>query len=93
MSSPWEGKVRELIWTLDDDNPRYRHGKWRAVFDDQLKSTPLTIQSANPLFSLPLGEGRIGFTKWLSKEAIWDRIQTLSQVAIQEGEQREVSEV
>ncbi len=90
MSSSWEEKVHKLVWTFDDDNPRYRHGKWRAVFDNQLKSSPLTIQTADPLFSLPLGEAKIGFTKWLSKEAIWDRIRTLSQIAVLEGEELEV---
>ena len=91
-STAWEGKLKDLIWSLDDNQPRFRHEKWRAVFDEQLRSTPLTITAfANPLFSLPLGEHEEKWTVWLSKEAVWDRFNTLSQIAVLEGEEREVS--
>ncbi|KAJ9645090.1 hypothetical protein H2199_003094 [Coniosporium tulheliwenetii] len=89
-STSWESKLKDLIWSLDDNQPRFRHEKWRAVFDDQLRSTPLTITAfANPLFSLPLGEHEEKWTVWLSKEAVWDRFNTLSQIAVLEGEERE----
>ncbi|EON65043.1 hypothetical protein W97_04278 [Coniosporium apollinis CBS 100218] len=89
-STAWEGKLKDLIWSLDDNQPRFRHEKWRAVFDEQLRSTPLTITAfANPLFSLPLGEHEEKWTVWLSKEAVWDRFNTLSQIAVLEGEERE----
>jgi hypothetical protein len=41
-----------------------------------------------PRFSLPLGEERIEWTVWLSEEALWARISTLSQVAVLQGEQK-----
>ena len=87
--------MKDLIWTLDDGQPRYRHEKWRSVFDDeQLKATPLTITAfANPLFSLPLGEYEEKWTVWLSKEKLWSRFSTWSQIAVLEGEDREVSVV
>jgi len=59
------------------------------VFDEQLKSNPLTLHFADPIFSLPLGEGSVPFQSWLSKEDTWKRYRTLSQVAILEGEQLE----
>ncbi|KAF1984648.1 methyltransferase [Aulographum hederae CBS 113979] len=88
-TTSWEGKVKALTWTFDDGQMRYRHGRWREVFDRQLKATPLTISAANPLFSLPLGEDQQDWTVWLTKEALWQRYRTLSQIAILEGEELE----
>ena len=51
----------------------------------------MTIQTADPLFSLPIGEETIEFTHWLSPDAIWDRFHTLSQFAVLEGQQLLVS--
>lgn len=90
MTTPWESKLHDLIWTFDDAQPRYRHAEWRKVFDEQLRSTPLTLPLfANPLFSLPLAEQTFPFTVKLTKEALWDRFSTLSQIARLEGEERE----
>lgn len=90
--SAWEEKLHEVIWSRDDDQPRFRHEKWRSVFDEQLQSNPISITTtANPLFALPLGEHVHEWQIWLSKEAVWDRFNTLSQIAILEGEEREVS--
>ena len=89
MSSNWEKKVHELTWSFDDHKPRFRHERWRDIFDEQLKSSPMSIQAANPLFSLPLGEGSVKFATKLDKEQIWKRYQTLSQIAVLEGEELE----
>ncbi|KZF24652.1 S-adenosyl-L-methionine-dependent methyltransferase [Xylona heveae TC161] len=85
----WESKVKNLMWSFDDHNPRFRHEGWKKVFEDQVKSSPLTIQTVDPLFSLPLGEESVPFERWLSKQGVWDRYNTLSQIAILEGEDRE----
>ncbi|KAK3061267.1 hypothetical protein LTR53_019834, partial [Teratosphaeriaceae sp. CCFEE 6253] len=54
-STPWEGKLRDLTWTFSDDEPRFRHEKWRKVFEDQTKSTPLSLLVASDqYFALPL---------------------------------------
>jgi hypothetical protein len=79
--------MREVIWTFDDDSPRFRHEKWRQVFDDQNASDPLSMHLATPLFGLPIGEDSVEFTSWLSKEDIWGRLRTLSQLAVLEGEE------
>lgn len=76
---------------MDDNSPRFRHEAWRKVFDDQLRTTPFTIQSADPLFSLPLGEESEKFTHWLNRDDVWERFHTLSQIAVLEGEELEVS--
>ena len=39
------------------------------------------------MFSLPLGEDSVPFETWLSKEDVWKRYKTLSQVAILEGQE------
>jgi hypothetical protein len=91
-TTKWEGKLNDLIWTFEDDAPRFRNAKWQAVFENQIKSTPLTITAfASPLFSLPLGEDEVKWTVWLTKENIWKRFSTLSQIAVLEGEALEVS--
>lgn len=41
------------------------------------------------MFSLPLGEDIVPFETWLSKEDIWSRYRTLSQIAILEGQELE----
>lgn len=89
-TTEWEAKIKKVTWRYSDDTPRFREEKWKETFDNQLKSSPLTIQTANPLFSLPIGEDHNKFETWLSKEAIWDRYQTLSQIAILKGEELEV---
>jgi hypothetical protein len=84
--------LKDLIWSLPNDQPRFRNGKWRDVFEDQVKSTPFTITTqADPLFSLPLGEDQIKWTVWLSEENLWKRFRTLSQLAVLEGHALDVS--
>ncbi|KAL9593731.1 MAG: hypothetical protein Q9219_007407 [cf. Caloplaca sp. 3 TL-2023] len=83
----WEATMKNIVWSYDDQHPRFRHENWRQVFDKQLSSTPFTIQSADPLFSLPLGEGSVEFVYYLHPDAIWKRFQSLSQIAVLEGEE------
>lgn len=92
-TTTWESKLNDLIWSLDDEKYRFRHGQWRQVFDDvQLKSNPITaVSSANPLFSLPIGEDQEKWTVWLTKENIWARFATLSHIAVLKGEELKVS--
>lgn len=90
MTTNWEPQIRDLTWTLDDDLPRFRHEQWRRCFDDQLASTPFSVTSADPLFSLPLGEGSVKFETWLSRDSIWKRYKTLSQIAVLGEEKHEV---
>nr|POF03131.1 putative methyltransferase-like c25b8.10 [Quercus suber] len=90
-STSWEVKAHELIWSFDDNEPRFRHEQWRKVFDEQTKSTPLSLLIANDdqLFALPLGEDTESFEVKLTKEKIWERFATLSQIAVLEGEDLE----
>ncbi len=90
----WEDRLNELVWSFDDDQPRFRHEKWRQVFDEQVKATPLSLLVASDdeqLFSLPLAEHVERFEVVLSKEQIWQRFNTLSHIAILEGEEQKVS--
>ena len=83
----WESKIKEVMWAYDDGHPRYRHDKWRDIFDGQLSSTPFTILSADPIFSLPLGEDHTKWTVWLSRDAVWERFHTMSHISVLEGEE------
>lgn len=82
--------MKATMWSHNDDQPRFRHEKWRQVFERQVSSSPFTIQTAYPLFSLPLGETSVDIVDWLSPEAIWDRFRSLSQIAVLKGEELEV---
>jgi len=89
IKDSWESDVRDLTWTFDDKMPRFRHERWREIFDDPLKSNPLSIHTAPPpLFGLPIGQDSVDFSIWLSKENIWKRYSTISHIAILEGEER-----
>lgn len=88
-TTEWEGKLKSITWSFGNEDVRFRHEQWRKVFEKQLESTPFSIQAADPLFSLPLGEDSVEFTEWLSPEAIWDRYHTLSQFAVLEGKELE----
>lgn len=93
----WEQKLKEIVAETDDSHPRFRHMKWKDVFEKQLDSTPFqtlkdTFTHRFPTFSLPLGEETVKWTAmWLRDEAIWDRFATLSQIAnLDDGKKEEV---
>ncbi|KAI0135124.1 S-adenosyl-L-methionine-dependent methyltransferase [Daldinia grandis] len=93
-TTAWEQKINNFIWSLDDGLPRFRHQKWKEVFDQQLPSNPLqvikdTFTDQLPRFSLPLGEDSIKWTVWLSEEALASRLNTLSQIAVLKDDKRE----
>ena len=92
MTTKWESTIRDLTWSFDDDIPRFRHKQWRKCFDAQLASKSLSLTSADPLFSLPLGEGTVSFETWLSRDDVWERYKTLSQVAVLGGDKLEVGD-
>lgn len=74
--------MKELIHSLPPGGPpRFRDDKWWEVFDRQSRA-------ARHFFSTPVGEERLPFTVWLTKERLWDRINTLSHVAVLEGADR-----
>ncbi|GAM83441.1 hypothetical protein ANO11243_014290 [Dothideomycetidae sp. 11243] len=89
-ASSWEQKMHDFVWSLDDDQPRYRHEKWRKIFDEQLESGPLSIMtSSTPLFALPLGFHEERWEVWLPEDKIWERLNTLSQISVLKGKDKE----
>lgn len=83
--------MREVTWSVEDEHPRFRHEKWREIFDKQLSTNPLSILAAQPLFSLPIGEESVKWSIWLGRYDIWQRFHTLSQISNLEGQQLEVN--
>ncbi|KAI1112498.1 S-adenosyl-L-methionine-dependent methyltransferase [Nemania sp. NC0429] len=95
-TTKWEQKLNDYILGFDDGLPRFRHYKWQDVFEQQAPGNPVrvirdTFTDHLPRFSLPLGENTIKWTRWLSEEALWARINTLSQIAVLVGEGREAA--
>lgn len=70
---------------------------WQDVFAAQIKSNPVqvlrdTLTNRLPRFSVPIGQDSVEWTHWLSEEALWRRINTLSHVAMLQGKDREEGE-
>ncbi|KAH8703799.1 putative 2-heptaprenyl-1,4-naphthoquinone methyltransferase [Talaromyces proteolyticus] len=70
-TTKWEIVIKEEIWHHDDSLPRYRHGLWKAVFDEQNQV----------YFKSPIEEKSDPFTYYMTLEALWSRLQTFSQFA------------
>ena len=71
--------MKQLILALPPDGTdRFRDDKWRRVFERQ-------AEDAAPWFEVPIQEDKIPFTERRTKELLWDRIHTLSQVAVLGG--------
>ncbi|KAL8304283.1 hypothetical protein RB597_004480 [Gaeumannomyces tritici] len=94
-STQWEQKLSDFVHALPEDGHlRFRHSKWQEVFTRQLSNNPIRalrdgMADHLPRFSLPIGEQRIPFTVWLEKDAMWKRINTLSQVAVLKDAQKD----
>ncbi|KAM5355792.1 hypothetical protein ACJ41O_002438 [Fusarium nematophilum] len=83
-ATKWEGELSDLSFTEKaDKEPRFRHLLWKQVFERQ-------AQADAPLFSTPIETEKIKWSVWLTPEALWDRLNTLSWNAIREGEERRV---
>ncbi|KAI1433638.1 S-adenosyl-L-methionine-dependent methyltransferase [Xylaria sp. CBS 124048] len=88
-TTAWEQKLNDFILSFDDGLPRFRHQKWQEVFESQ---TPADVLADNlPRFSFPLGEETIRWALWLSEEALWARINTLSHIAILKGNEKQAA--
>ena len=93
-TTKWEQKLKEIVAGLEDGHPRFRHLKWREVFERQQDTTPLqalkdTFTQNLPRFSLPIGEEDVKWTVYLKDEDVWSRYSTLSQIANQTGSRKE----
>ncbi|KAI0168688.1 methyltransferase [Pestalotiopsis sp. NC0098] len=93
-ATKWEQKLNDFVWSLDDGHSRFRHMKWKEIFEKQAPGNPIqvvkdTLLDHLPKFSLPLGEDSVNWTVWLSEDALWARINTLSQITVLKGEERE----
>ena len=92
-TTTWEQKLKDIIASLEDGHPRFRHMVWKQVFENQLDTSPLqtlkdTFNHNYPSFSLPVGEDDVKWTVWLTDEGVWSRFSTLSQIANQTEDKR-----
>lgn len=81
-TTKWEQKLKDIINSLEDGHPRFRHLVWKQLFN---KPPERSAQQ----FSLPLEEEYIKWTVWLTDEALWARYSSLSMITILEGEERQ----
>ncbi|KAI0136399.1 methyltransferase [Xylariales sp. AK1849] len=93
-TTEWEQKLNDFVWSLDDGHPRFRHQKWKEVFESQLPGNSFqvvkqTFMDDLPKFSLPIGEGSEKWTVWLSEDNLWSRLSTLSHIAVLKGQENE----
>jgi hypothetical protein len=93
-TTKFEQELKEIIASLEDGHPRFRHMAWKQAFEQQQDSTPLqtlkdTFSHHMPTFSLPLGEEHVKWTVWLTEEALWSKYTTLSQIANLEEDRKE----
>jgi hypothetical protein len=92
-TTKWEQKLKDIIASLEDGHPRFRHMVWKQVFENQLDTSPLqalkdTFNLNFQSFSLPVGEDDVKWTVWLTDEDVWSRFGTLSQIANQTEDKR-----
>ncbi|KAI5466158.1 S-adenosyl-L-methionine-dependent methyltransferase [Mariannaea sp. PMI_226] len=81
-STEWEEQLRTLSFSgQSDEEPRFRHLQWREVFERQTRVE-------KPLFSTPIQEDRVEWSVKLTRNGLWDRINTLSWNAVREGDAR-----
>ncbi|KAI9171365.1 methyltransferase [Paramyrothecium foliicola] len=77
----WEQELNSLVHSMPTDGaPRFRQFVWADVFKQQAMD--------KPLFTAPLEDESVSWTVKLGREALWDRFNTLSQVAVLQGEDR-----
>ena len=72
----WEAELRELNWAFTaDPAPRFKDNQWRQVF--------LEAGWDRLPFQLPIHEKAFRETFWLTKEELWNRLNTLSNIVNQ----------
>lgn len=98
-STAWAQHLNDWIHSLaaKDGNKRFRDMEWQDVFSKQVKTNPIqalrdTITNNLPRFSVPLGQDSVEWAHWLSEDALWKRINTLSHVAMLEGDDKATAE-
>lgn len=94
-TTQWEQKLKDIIASLEDGHPRFRHMEWKNAFEKQQDSISLKAPRDGstqnlPIFSLPLSEDRsTKWIAWLTDDGVWARLSTLSQIANLDADKKE----
>ena len=86
----WEDKLKEIIRLNDVEDARAGHKKWQDLFERPSKAPGYPKGAAQSLFSVPVENSMILWTVWMSKNDIWNRYKTLSQIASLDAKGQEV---
>ena len=65
VQTKWEKQLREVIWALDDGQPRFKSEIWQSAFDDA---------ATEQYFRLPLNIETWGQIQMVDKAALENRI-------------------
>jgi len=79
----WQAKLQAVAGVAPNKAKSSHDGEWKLVFDEQ------THNGGSLLFSVPLGETSVPWTKFVTKDALWEQLSTISYVAMLEGEKLE----
>lgn len=75
----WESDLRTINWKYTTDaSPRYKDVAWAAAFEGQSVFSPISEK----IFEVKV---------WLEKEALWQRLGTLSHIANLSDGEKDVS--
>ncbi|KAK3203496.1 hypothetical protein GRF29_112g1414914, partial [Pseudopithomyces chartarum] len=74
-STPYEARLKAIIRSLPNPINLYRELKWKDALNPDQQN----------YFKHPLGEGEIAYEAILSRESIWERFATMSQVSKLKG--------
>ncbi|KAA8894657.1 putative 2-heptaprenyl-1,4-naphthoquinone methyltransferase [Sphaerosporella brunnea] len=71
-ATAWETAMRDLNWKYTTDTaPRFKDGKWKAVFEEKSEDR----------FHRPIHEKLFREKFWVTREGLWKRWNTLSNIA------------
>lgn len=80
LRTEWETQLREVIWSLDDGQPRFKSEHWQTAFLDR---------TSESLFQLPLESKTWKMDKWIGATELENRIFTYCMLLNASTEKRE----
>ena len=66
-ATKWEAQICDIIWSLDDGQPRFKSERWQAVFHQPVDKY---------LFKPPVTTTVLREENWIAPEDFWHRIAT-----------------
>ncbi|KAF4633452.1 hypothetical protein G7Y89_g4666 [Cudoniella acicularis] len=87
----WEDKLKEIIRSRDIYTVPPIEKLWQDLCDSIPEALASEDKATKALFSAPISSRTLRWTIWMSKGAIWNRYKTLSQIAVLDIDEQELS--